>query len=128
LSCLKTGVGADDAATAFRSISYLRIGAKTVVMPLKWDVCFTPEKKASISYAADCDVIVCGGATIYSKHLASKVHCVDDEIIGWLKRREQASFNCFGESAKITAVLRRGPVRYVVRSRALEYVVSRTRK
>jgi hypothetical protein len=24
-----------------------------------------------------------------TKHLASKVHCVDDEIIGWLKRREQ---------------------------------------
>jgi len=31
--------------------------------------------------------------------------------------------SCSGESAKITAVLRRGPARYVVRSRALEYVV-----
>jgi hypothetical protein len=40
--------------------------------------------------AADCDVVVCyGGAKLTDKHLASTVHCVDDEIIGWLKRREQ---------------------------------------
>jgi hypothetical protein len=39
---------------------------------------------------ADCDFIVCyGGATVYDKHLAATVHCVDDEIIGWLERREQ---------------------------------------
>ena len=43
--------------------------------------------------------------------LAATVHCVDDRIIEWLKRREQASFNCFGESAEITAALRRGPAR-----------------
>jgi hypothetical protein len=37
-------------------------------------------------YASDCDVIVCcGGATVYDKHLAATVRCVDDEIIGWLK-------------------------------------------
>jgi hypothetical protein len=42
---------------------------------------FYPRKQTSVSYAAD-DVIVCyGGATIYDKHLASTVHCVDDEII-----------------------------------------------
>jgi hypothetical protein len=59
------------------------------VTPLKWDVCFTPRMQTSVSYAADCDVIVCyGGATIHDKHLASKVHCVDDEIIG-LQRRER---------------------------------------
>jgi hypothetical protein len=59
------------------------------VTPLKWDVCFTPRMQTSVSYAADCDVIVCyGGAVIYDKHLASKVHCVDDEIIG-LQRRER---------------------------------------
>ncbi len=39
---------------------------------------------------ADCDFIVCyGRAKLTDKHLASKIHCVDDEIIGWLKRREQ---------------------------------------
>jgi hypothetical protein len=26
---------------------------------------------------------------LVDKHLASTIHCVDDEIIGWLKRREQ---------------------------------------
>jgi hypothetical protein len=36
--------------------------------------------KRSGSYAADCDVIVCyGGAKSADKHLASTVHCVDDE-------------------------------------------------
>jgi hypothetical protein len=50
----------------------------------------SPREQTSVSYAADCDVIVCyGGATIYDKHLASTVHCVDDEIIKWLKRRGQ---------------------------------------
>jgi hypothetical protein len=40
--------------------------------------------------AADCDAIICyGGAKLADKPLASKVHCVDDEIIGWLERREQ---------------------------------------
>jgi hypothetical protein len=36
------------------------------------------------------DVIVCcGGAKPTDKHLASKIHCVDDEKIGWLERRER---------------------------------------
>jgi hypothetical protein len=26
---------------------------------------------------------------LFDKHLASTVHCVDDEIIGWLERRKQ---------------------------------------
>jgi hypothetical protein len=38
----------------------------------------------------DCDVIAChGGAKPQDKHLASIVHCVDDEIIEWLARRER---------------------------------------
>jgi hypothetical protein len=42
-----------------------------------------PRKQTSISYAADCDVIVCyGGAKLFDKRLSSKVHRVDDEIIG----------------------------------------------
>ena len=28
-------------------------------------------------------------ARLTDKHLAAKVYCVDDEIIEWLKRREQ---------------------------------------
>jgi hypothetical protein len=38
---------------------------------------------------ADCDVIrCCSRATLFDKHLASTVHCADDEIISWLRRRE----------------------------------------
>src|SRR5258706_14736528 len=49
-----------------------------------------PRKQASVSYVADCDVVVCyDGAKLTDKHLAARVHCVDEEIIGWLKRREQ---------------------------------------
>jgi hypothetical protein len=33
------------------------------------------------------------------KHLAATVHCVDDEIIGWLKRREQS-----GRGAQISTL------------------------
>ena len=34
---------------------------------------------------ADCDVVVCyGDAKLSDKHLASTIHCVDDEIIEWL--------------------------------------------
>jgi hypothetical protein len=51
---------------------------------------YYPRKQTSVSYAADGDLIVCyGGAKPTDKHLASKIHCVDDEIIGWLKRRER---------------------------------------
>jgi hypothetical protein len=50
---------------------------------------YYPRKQTSVSYAADCDVITCyGGAKLVDKHLAAIVHCVDDEVIGWLKRRE----------------------------------------
>jgi hypothetical protein len=38
----------------------------------------------------DCDAIACyGSAKATDNHLASTVHCVDDEIIGRLKRPEQ---------------------------------------
>jgi hypothetical protein len=34
------------------------------------------------------NVIICyGAATVYDKHLASTVHCIDDEFIEWLRRR-----------------------------------------
>ncbi len=40
------------------------------------------------------DVIICyGNAKPTDVHLASTVHCVDDEIIKWLKRREQRQMN-----------------------------------
>src|SRR6476620_2490751 len=45
----------------------VRPPSKTVLTPLKWDV----------------------RAKLTDKHLASKIHCVDDEVIGWLERREQ---------------------------------------
>jgi hypothetical protein len=58
------------------------IGSKNSWRP--WNgmsVCFTPRKQTSASYAADCDVIACyGGAKPTDKHLASKIHCVDDQI------------------------------------------------
>jgi hypothetical protein len=39
--------------------------------------------------AADCDVICCyGGAKPTDLHLLSTVHCVDEKIFEWLKRRE----------------------------------------
>ncbi len=47
---------------------------------------YHPQKQTS----ADCDGIVCyGGAKPAEKHLASKMHCVDDEIIEWLQRRRR---------------------------------------
>jgi hypothetical protein len=62
------------------------LGSKTVLTPSKWDFCFTPRKQTSVSYAVDGDIIVCyGEAKLTDKHLASKIHCVDDEIIGWLE-------------------------------------------
>jgi hypothetical protein len=51
---------------------------------------YYPRKQTSVSHATDCDVIVCyGAAKLSDKHLAATVHCVDDEIIGRLKGREQ---------------------------------------
>jgi hypothetical protein len=37
----------------------VRLGSKTVLTPLKWDVCFTPRKQTSVSFAAT----VIGGMT-----------------------------------------------------------------
>ncbi len=34
-------------------------------------------------------IVCCGGAKPEDKHLASKIHCIDDEIFDWLKRREK---------------------------------------
>jgi hypothetical protein len=50
----------------------------------------SPREQTSVSYAADCDFIVCyGGAKLDDKHLASTIHCIDGEVIEWLKRRER---------------------------------------
>jgi hypothetical protein len=49
---------------------------------------YYPRKQTSVSYAADCDAIVCySGAKLFDKHLASTVHCVDDEIIEWKRHK-----------------------------------------
>ncbi|HWO32516.1 MAG TPA: hypothetical protein VNO32_27280, partial [Candidatus Acidoferrum sp.] len=62
---------------------------------------------------ADCDAIVCcSGAKVTAKHLASTIHCIDDEIIGWLKRREQASLSCFGRPEAAPAPRRKGAKAY----------------
>lgn len=51
---------------------------------------FYPRKQTSVSYAADCDVIVCyGAATIHDQHTAPTIHCVGDEIFEFLQRREE---------------------------------------
>jgi hypothetical protein len=42
-------------------------------------------------YAADCDILICGGnAKPSDLHLAVIIHCVDDEIIRWLEKRPDA--------------------------------------
>jgi hypothetical protein len=39
---------------------------------------------------ADCDFIVFyGGAKLTDRHLACIIHCVNEEVIEWLERREQ---------------------------------------
>ena len=44
---------------------------------------------------ADADIVFCGGAAKPTDtHLASTVRCIDDEIIGWLKRREARQQKC----------------------------------
>jgi hypothetical protein len=64
-----------------------------------------PRKQTSASAAAmtdldpnpfaDCDYIRCyGGAKPADKHLVSKVHCVDDETIGWLNMLELPATRC----------------------------------
>jgi hypothetical protein len=68
---------------------YRPTASKTVLTPSKWDFCFTPESRHRSGYAADCDVVVrYDGAKPEDKHLAVIVHCVDEEIIEWLERRE----------------------------------------
>jgi hypothetical protein len=58
------------------------------------NVCFTARKQPSVSYAADCDLIVrYGGAKLTDKHLASRIVAVDDEIISWLRRRKGSRAN-----------------------------------
>ena len=47
----------------------------------------------------NCDVIVCG-AGLFDKHLASRIHSVDDEIFGWLQRP------CVSSQATCSARLR----------------------
>ena len=69
--------------------SQVRFGSKNGPDALEMGCLYYPRKQTSVSYAADCDVIVCyGGATFADKHLASTIHCVDDEIFEWLQRRE----------------------------------------
>ena len=48
-------------------------------------------KPLSLSGQTFARLVVCcyGGSEAHHKHLASGVHFVDDEIIEWLKRREQ---------------------------------------
>jgi hypothetical protein len=41
----------------------VRVGSKTVLTPLKSDVCTTSRKQTSVSYAADCEVISCYGCS-----------------------------------------------------------------
>jgi hypothetical protein len=80
---------ADVPVIAFRAGRRLRV--KNGPDALEMGCLFYPRKQTSVSYAADCDVIVCyGGAKLTDKHLAATIHCVATEIIGWqLKRREQ---------------------------------------
>jgi hypothetical protein len=57
---------------------------------LKWDVCITPRKQTSVSYAADADVIVCyGGAKLTDNTSPPRSIAFDGEIIEWLERRER---------------------------------------
>ncbi len=49
-----------------------------------------PDPRPFASCQIICQIIVrYGGAGLFDKHLASTIHCVDDEIIGPLQRREQ---------------------------------------
>jgi len=41
----------------------VRVGSKTVLTPLKWDVWITPESRHRSAYAADCTVIICYGGS-----------------------------------------------------------------
>jgi hypothetical protein len=70
----------------------------------------SPRKQTSVSYAADCDIIACyGGAKLTDKHLASKVHCVDEEIFEWLERRKRDTI-CEAGAPELNAIRRLHPV------------------
>jgi hypothetical protein len=73
-----------------------RFGSKTVLTPLKQDVCITPRR-----------------LLLTSNILATRQVRACVALGTWL----------FRAGAKITAVLRRGPARQVIRSRALKQVV-----
>jgi hypothetical protein len=62
--------------------------AKTVLTPLKWDVCITPRKQSATLPMAVSSACY-GGAKPTDRHLASKIRCVDHEIIEWLERCER---------------------------------------
>src|ERR1700691_3011239 len=51
----------------------------------------------------DCGVIIFqGGATRFDRQLASTIHCVDDEIIKCLKRRERGAAGDLGDDVQLT--------------------------
>ena len=80
---------ADDAREAVKAL-IVAVRVKNGPDALEVGCLYYPRKQTSLSHAADCDVIACyGGAKSTDRHLASKIHCVDDRIIEWLERREQ---------------------------------------
>ena len=43
---------------------------------VEMDFCFTPKSRHRSGYAADCDIVICGGnAKPEDTHLASIIHC-----------------------------------------------------
>jgi hypothetical protein len=56
------------------------------------------------------DFVICGGgAKPEDTHLASTVHCVGDEIIEWLARRERKWLRCGPGSDQTPATPGKGP-------------------
>jgi hypothetical protein len=69
----------------------------------------TPESRHRSGYAADCDVIVrYGGAKPEDEHLAVIIHCVDEEIISWLEKREAKRKACKSLSKRFSGGMERG--------------------
>src|SRR3979490_3144420 len=66
--------------------AHFRAGSKTVLTPLKWDVCFIPESRHSVSYAADCHGIHCYGSAqgigdaIRCDHLVHERSSSNDDV------------------------------------------------
>jgi hypothetical protein len=49
----------------------------------------------------DCEVIICSGnAKLTDSHLASIVHCVDDEIVEFLDRRERRKLDRLARNSR----------------------------